>query len=210
MRTCAMVMLFAGLRRGEAMALDIDRDVDFDNGLIYVRQSVRDENGVPVLANPKTRAGIRAVPLLDVLADELRGKHGLLVPASDGGLMSLNSFNSLWASYNVALETQLNSCPKRWYGQTREHKKIIQNGGVLPPWQNVAIRSHDLRHSFCTMLYETGVDLKTAIKWMGHADHNMIMKIYAHLTEEQERLSYRKLADGVNKLIGGQNGGQTH
>lgn len=32
-----MVMLYAGLRRGEALALDLDRDVDYINHCIYVR-----------------------------------------------------------------------------------------------------------------------------------------------------------------------------
>ena len=201
-RAGAMAMLFAGLRRGEAMALNIDRDVDFDKCLIHVREAVRFEKGHPLVCDPKTEAGVRSIPMLDVLADELRGKHGLLMQSVDGGLMSESAFDRAWQSYITALETELNGCHKRWYGKTKEHKAILEAGGELPPWKPVNIRPHDLRHSFCTLLYETGVDLKTAMKWMGHSDHEMIMRIYAHLSEEQEKAAYKNLIAGVNKALG--------
>ena len=57
----------------------------------------------------------------------------------------------------------------------------------LPPWKDVKIRAHDLRHSYCTMLYEAGIDVKTAQKWMGHADDDMIREVYTHLSEKMEK-----------------------
>ena len=50
-------------------------------------------------------------------------------------------------------------------------------------WKEWTVRPHDLRHSFCVMLRDTGVDLKLAIRWMGHADEKMILKIYDHITD---------------------------
>ena len=43
------------------------------------------------------------------------------------------------------------------------------------------------------MLYEAGIDLKTAQRWMGHADEKMILHVYAHLTDRQEQQSVDKL-----------------
>ena len=57
------------------------------------------------------------------------------------------------------------------------------------------IRCHDFRHTYCTMLYEAGIDLKTAQRWMGHADEKMILRIYAHLTERQEQKAVEKLKE---------------
>ena len=37
---------------------------------------------------------------------------------------------------------------------------------------------------------------------MGHSDHEMIMRIYAHLSEEQEKAAYKNLIEGVNKALG--------
>lgn len=59
----AMVMVYAGLRRGEALALDIDDDVDFEKGVIHVRKAIRRERSDYIVTAPKTKAGIRDVPL---------------------------------------------------------------------------------------------------------------------------------------------------
>lgn len=202
-RAGVMVMLYAGLRRGEALALDIDRDVDFDRKLIHVRQAVRFVNGgKPQLVDPKTEAGTRTVPLLDVLADVLRGSHGLLLTDVSGNLMSESAFDRAWETYINALETQRNGCQKRWYGKTKAHQALLlQDPDALPPWQSVSIRPHDLRHSFCTMLYENDIDLKTAMKWMGHADQSTTLKIYTHLTEQREQEASAALAAGVNNML---------
>ena len=59
-------------------------------------------------------------------------------------------------------------------------------------------------------LYDAGVDLKTAMKWMGHADQTMILRIYAYLTEEREKASAASLAKTVNDMLVSQNVSQTN
>ena len=214
-RPVVMIMLYGGLRRGEALAIDVDRDIDFVNKTITVREAVRFELGHPLICDPKTEAGKRTLPLLDVLADELKGLHGLLAPAvhirqnkngsPDSGIMSESAFDSAWEGYLNALETKLNGCCKRWYGKTNQHQAMLAKGEKLPPWKTVNIRPHDLRHTYCTMLYNAGVDIKTAMKWMGHADQSMTLRIYSHLTDEREKSSAVALAQSVNAMIDSQN-----
>ena len=204
-----MVMLYAGLRRGEALALDIDRDVDYHKKTITVRYAVRfPDQQHPVLVDPKTEAGSRTIPLLDVLADELQGKHGLLITDADGNMMSESAWSRAWESYLCKLSVLHNGHAKRWHGKTKEDKAILAAGGTIPPWQDISIRPHDLRHSYCTMLYDAGVDLKTAQLWMGHADVDVTMKIYTHLTEERQQKATTALENAAKNLFGGQNGGQ--
>jgi integrase len=50
----------------------------------------------------------------------------------------------------------------------------------------VEIRCHDLRHSYCTWLRDTGIDIHQAIIWMGHADEKLILRIYDHPGTERE------------------------
>lgn len=175
MRPAVMAMLYAGLRKGEALALDIERDIDFKRRTITVRQAVRfDVNGQPIITSPKTEAGVRTIPLLDILAAELQGKHGLLCPSASGKIMSMSAWASAWRSYNHAV--------------------------------GFSLRAHDLRHSFCTMLYDSGVDLKTAMLWMGHADQQTTMQIYTHLTDirrtEAEKALRSAEKDGFRMQFG--------
>lgn len=209
MRTAAMIMLYAGLRRGEVLALDIDRDVDFEAKTLTVRYAIRyPDQQTPQLVDPKTEAGKRTIPLLDVLADELRGKHGLAVTDVDGQIMTQSAWARCWKSYLAKLSGKQNGHAKRWHGRTKADKAILAAGGQIPPWVDINIRPHDLRHSYCTMLYDAGVDIKTAQKWMGHADLDVTMQIYTHLSEEREKTASEALENAAKKLHGSQNGSQ--
>ncbi len=75
-----MLMLFAGLRRGEAAALDLDRDVDTGRGLIYVRQSVSYVVNQGVDNKPKSVAGERAIPIMPPLMPLISISKGFALP----------------------------------------------------------------------------------------------------------------------------------
>lgn len=204
LRPAVMVMLYAGLRRGEALALDIDRDVDFEHNIIRVTEAVRFiDQQHPSIVPPKTSAGVRTIPLLSVLADELRGKHGLLMTDVDGAPMTETAFRRAWESYLVAISETHNGDSKRWYGKRKSSPED------LPPWKDIVIRPHDLRHSYCTMLYDADVDIKTAQKWMGHTDPSVTMSIYTHLTDSREKSASEALENAAKKLAGSQSGSQT-
>ena len=68
----------------------------------------------------------------------------------------------------------------------------------------VEIRAHDLRHTYCTMLRDAGVDMKQAMIWLGHADEKMILRVYDHVGASRTRASISR----VESLIGSQNGSQ--
>jgi len=198
----AMVMLYAGLRRGEVLALR-STDIDLEAKRINVSEAVSFESNQPIIGDPKTKAGVRSVPIFSLLEPVLKEASGYILQRQTGELMSLSSFDKKWASYKTFMETRINHCHKRWYGKTKAHKKILAEGGKLPPWEEFTVRPHDLRHSFATMLYDAGVDLKTAIRWMGHKDEKMIMRIYAHLTKEREKRAEKQVAVHVENYIKG-------
>lgn len=194
LRAAVIVMLYAGLRRGEVMALQVPRDVDFDRKTITVREAVRfDTNGKPILCDPKTEAGARVIPMLDVVARELRGISGLVCPSASGALMTESAWKRGWSSYLNALGVTDN-------GRARHRSDAT--------WVPVTIRAHDLRHTYCTMLFEAGVDLKTAMLWMGHADQTMTMQIYTHLSDKRRTEAEIALRNAELQVFGGQNGGQ--
>lgn len=62
-----MIAKFAGLRRGEILGLRFG-DIDRVEKTIRVERSVYYVGNTPHIKKPKTKAGIRTVPLLDVLA----------------------------------------------------------------------------------------------------------------------------------------------
>lgn len=205
-RPVVMAMRYAGLRRGEALALNVSTDVDFDNNLISVHNAVAFVGNQPVVKAPKTEAGRRVIPMLDILRQELQGIEGYVAKSKNSGdVMSEMAFKRAWESYILAAECHINNCPsKRWYGKTNEHKARLAAGEQLAPWKKFNIRPHDLRHSYCTMLRDCGLDMNIAVKWMGHEDEKMILEIYDHISPERER----KATEMLEKHLGVQNGVQ--
>ena len=51
---------------------------------------------------------------------------------------------------------------------------------------NVKFTCHQLRHSYCTMLYYAGIKIKKAQELMGHASADMVYDIYTHLDNQRE------------------------
>lgn len=193
---CAMTMLYAGLRRGEVLFLNVDRDVDFEKKTITIRGAISFVAGNQAIeTDGKTEAAKRTIPLVKPLEDALRGHHGLLCEKEDGGVMSETAFRNRWTSYLYFLETRANGCPKRWYGKTKVHKAILAAGEKLPPWREVKLRCHDFRVDFCTRAYEAEIPIKTLQSWMGHEDSTMTLQVYTKLTKEREKVDFEKIAN---------------
>jgi len=56
------------------------------------------------------------------------------------------------------------------------------------------LRLHDLRHFFATFAIESGVDIPTVAKWLGHKDGGaLLIRTYSHIRDEHSKESARKL-----------------
>lgn len=171
MQLAAMIMLYAGLRRGEVLALTAE---DLRGDFISVSKSVRFVGNRPAVVGPKTNAGIRSVPVLSVLRSFLRDAPFRPACTATGEIMTDTAFRRAWDSYLLHLS------------RAAGHP--------------VAIRPHDLRHTYCTMLRDAGVDMKQAMIWMGHADEKMILRVYDHAGDARARASLsqmEKMLDGM-------------
>lgn len=56
------------------------------------------------------------------------------------------------------------------------------------------ITHHDLRHLFATICIESGVDIPTVSRWLGHKDGGALaMKVYGHLRDEHSATQAQKV-----------------
>ena len=200
-----MAMLYAGLRPPEAKALKIDRDVDFENNTITLREFAHNNGQKYAFSGTgKTDKAIRTIPLFPPLKQALSGKKGYLITSAHGEKVTHTTWRVAWNSYKTHMETAINGIDRRWYGKTKEQKKLAEEGN-LPPWKEFDIVPYDLRHSFCVMCRDAGVEINTCRRWMGHADAKMILKVYDSVSEDRSEQERKKIE---NRLIRGQNGGQ--
>ena len=54
---------------------------------------------------------------------------------------------------------------------------------------------HDFRHLFATTCIESGVDIPTVSRWLGHKDGGALaMRVYGHLRQEHSRAQVKKVS----------------
>lgn len=61
------------------------------------------------------------------------------------------------------------------------------------------ITAHMLRHTYASMLYDAGVDIKSAQKFLGHANIEMTLSVYTHLTKHKENEAINSLNQHLGK-----------
>ena len=166
------------------------------NNTITVRQTAH-VNGTKYTftGDAKTEWSNRQVPLFPPLKTALEGLHGHLVTSAHGEQITQSSWKVLWASYLYSMETAINGVSKRWYGKTKD-QQTKKDAGELPAWIDFDIVPYTLRHAFCQFLRDSGVEINTARRWMGHADTKMILKVYDSVStsrEDQQREKVEKM-----------------
>lgn len=94
------LILYTGLRRGEALALTYN-DIDRENWVIYITKSVYHVDGKPFIKRPKTEKGNRTVPILDPLKKVLPEQGSGYLFSIDGGEPPLSEAKAqtLWRQY---------------------------------------------------------------------------------------------------------------
>lgn len=148
------LILFTGLRRGEALALTWD-NIDMDNRIICVKHSITFKNNRPVVCGTKSKAGIREVPIIEELYEILKqckDKAGYLIKNSDNEPLSEKAYQRTWE---------------------RIRKTIDLHNAT----------AHVFRHTFATIM-EPRTDIKTLQTIMGHADTQTTMNRYTHKIDE--------------------------
>jgi integrase len=164
------LMLHCGLRPGEDRALDWS-DIDFENKVIRVHFAVKAKTRD--IGKPKSDAGIRDVPIPDVLLPVLlaarRAPDTPVLARADGSRHTETSLRRYWNSFKRELDIAM--------GAELYRNKIVKSvvAEDLVPYC--------LRHTYCTDLEDAGVPINIARYLMGHADIKTTSRRYTHTTD---------------------------
>ncbi len=195
------VLLGTGCRIGEALGLRW-QDLDYDKRTININHSLsyyqKPESNKSVLriSKPKTEAGIRTIPMLDIVKDafemlyEEQLENGFNESEIDGmsGFIFCNRFGTVPnpQTVNHTIKRIANSYNA---DEVVRAKKERRDPIILPNFS-----CHHLRHTFCTRLCENETNLKVIQSIMGHRNIETTMDIYAEATEEKKQESFENLA----------------
>lgn len=173
-QTAAMLMLYAGLRRGEVTALRWN-DIDLENRIISINKSYDFKEHE--LKKPKTDEGTRNVHICKKLLEYIKSiptpqnDTELVVRAVRAKYMSETAWKRMLEQYLLDLDVK--------YGDhTEGYNKFSPK---KEPATITPFTWHMLRHTYCTMLHAAGIDVLIAQRQMGHAEPSTTMDIYTHL-----------------------------
>jgi integrase len=150
--------MYAGLRRGELMALRVE-DVDLAKGLIYVRRGWDVSDGIEITTKSRNE---RRVPVTGRLRDRL-DEHLLGLGWSDGLVFGLT------ATVPFSPTPLSNRAASAW-------RKPGLDGITL----------HECRHTFASLMIAAGCNAKALSTYMGHSSIAITMDRYGHLMPGNE------------------------
>lgn len=166
-----LLMMLAGLRKGEAMALSWD-DVDFNKGTLSINKSVYEIDGESYFKEPKTKRSKRVISIPAYLLKKLENEKQRQEKLHNEGV--------LYNTYNlVCLNTKL----EMWKMITLYY----QFDRFCKKYNLRRIRMYDLRHSFATLSIAANTDIKTVSSRLGHSDIRTTLNIYTHTLEEMDK-----------------------
>lgn len=176
----AIVFLCTGERRGEACCIQL-KDIDFDKNIITVNRAVEWISNRPSETCTKTDAGVRQIPLLQLLKQALEPHRGMPQSTYIIGLKDKPVTASWYARHWAAWW--------RKHGYAHEivrEKTRVRNGKEFRYHQTdwaADVCAHQFRHEYVCMLCEAGVPEEVAILLVGHANAKMIHEVYLALKQ---------------------------
>lgn len=178
---CALA-LGLGLRQGEVLGLRWS-DISLEARTLTVSKALSTVAGKGTLAEPKTSQSRRDLMIPGWLATMLHGhqsrqlsqrlKHGLT-----------------WQHQNLVFCTG--------EGKTLSARNVVRDFKALLGRMDLPdMRFHDLRHSCNSLLAAQGLDSRTRMEVMGHADVRTTQNIYTHVFSEGKQ----RAADMMDTMV---------
>ena len=183
-----VILLGTGLRVSELYGLT-RADIDFDRRCIHVRRQLCRTAEKPYFVTPpKTKSGIRNIPMTDavymalmrVVKARTPPKVELLVDGHSGFLFLDKSGMPKVAMH---LENYMRGL------QARFEKAY---GKPVP-----RITPHVLRHTFCTNVQQAGLDVKSLQYLMGHSNASVTLDVYTHSSFDSVERAFEQIASSL-------------
>ncbi len=164
-----------GLRFGEVAGLRVGR-VDLADRSLLIAEALTEVNGQVFTKSPKTRAGLRRLPLSPALLGGFR-RH-FTTCGLDASMME-----------EFVFQAPQGGPIRRTHFRSRIWVPACRTAGLA------GLGFHDLRRTNATMLVASGVSVRDAQELLGHEDPRMLLGIYARATADGMRAAVDRIGD---------------
>lgn len=177
--------LFFGLRREEVLGLRWSA-IDFKGHMMHINHTVTKGISITRANTTKTVSSAREYPLTDEQIEMFRQLK--LKEKANRRLCGNGYFDSDYIFKHTDGTLYYPDYPTKAFG------KLIKKIPELPQ----GITFHGLRSSCVSILVHQGMDVKSIQKWVGHADIDTTLRIYAKVKDKEAK---REISDAMNGII---------
>ncbi|MEK5360701.1 tyrosine-type recombinase/integrase [Peribacillus castrilensis] len=166
-----LIGFFCGCREGEILGLRF-KDIDFDNRVLYIRQTLTQK--AEIKSGAKNRSSIRSISIPENLIPELI-KHREMIM---GEKLSLGD---KYQDHDLVICTQ-NGKPIIPRNFRKEFYNLTEKVGLPKTKFHSATR-----HSHATLLIQQNVNVKLISERLGHAKIGTTLDIYSHVSSNMQK-----------------------
>ncbi len=207
-----VTMLGTGMRVGELLGLKWE-DVDFEKNtisinrtLVYLKKKETGKYGFEE-QTPKTKYSKRTIPLYPQVASALhkqKQKQNQIAGKESGNWQPYTGLETLVFTGRKGQPQQTTSI-QNMLNRIREaiNEEELANARLENriPMLMEHIHPHTLRHSFATRCFEADISPKTVQMLLGHANIQITLDLYTHVSEAKKLQDMQKLnflfTDGI-------------
>lgn len=160
------MLYYCGLRRGECRGLQWS-NIDWKNKQLSITKqanSVKDSQKYYELTPPKTSISIRALPLTDILYNDLVNLYN--------EKKKYYGFNDKWFVFG-----ELD--PLTFGMMHRINKRIAENADIR------RIPLHSFRHSYASLLINNNANIAVVSQFLGHSSIEETLDTYTHMHKDK-------------------------
>ena len=181
--TLFFLLLFTGMRRGEALSLRWG-DIDLTGAQLSINRNMQCIKGKISYKSPKTASSRRQIDLSPNTCTVLR-LHKEFQEDTKKRLKGPKVTNDDLVFWHP------NGSPYLPDGITHAWMRLTARCGLS------GIRLHDARHTHATLLLKAGVNVKVIQERLGHANFSTTMNLYAHVSPGMQKEAASRFDDIV-------------
>lgn len=183
------ILLTTGLRISEAAGLTWN-DVDTDNGIISINKQLilikhdNDDKKRLTVSSPKTASGNRKLYMTDFVRE-------MFIMQKESQRCKSSPYIDGYTDF-VFLTSRGTNLSSRSIQQILKRVSEDNDNSVV---KLPHVSPHTLRHTACTNMIKSGMNIKAVQSIMGHSSAEITLDIYTHLSQEQLMKETQKFND---------------
>lgn len=189
------ILFHTGLRISEFVGLTVF-DIDLENGRINIdHQLQRKRNMEYIIEATKTDSGTRIIPM----TEEVKECFRYIISNRKKPRKEPVIYDKNRVAYKGFLYLDKNDTPMVALHWEKYFQHICEKYNRIYKTQMPKVTPHVCRHTFCSNMAKSGMNLETLQYLMGHSDIGVTLNTYTHVGYDDARKELSEVENAIGK-----------